>query len=92
MDENYWNQKWQRGDIAFHEGEVNSLLQASFQKLNLPKGSRVFVPLCGKTRDLAWLLAQGYRVVGVELSEIAVTELFTAVSYTHLTLPTILLV
>jgi thiopurine S-methyltransferase len=35
------------------------------------------VPLCGKTRDAAWLLARGYRVVGAELSELAVGELFT---------------
>jgi thiopurine S-methyltransferase len=32
--------------------------------------------LCGKTRDFAWLLAQGYRVVGAELSELAIQDLF----------------
>jgi len=76
VEANYWYQKWQRKDIAFHEGETNVFLKAHFSALNLPKGSRVFVPLCGKTRDIAWLLAQGYQVVGAELSELAVTELF----------------
>lgn len=76
MEANYWYQKWQRKDIAFHEGETNPFLKAHFAALNLPLGSRVFVPLCGKTRDIAWLLAQGYKVVGAELSELAVTELF----------------
>ena len=29
------------------------------------------MPLCGKSRDMAWLMDQGYHVLGVELSEIA---------------------
>lgn len=76
MEENFWHQKWERGDIAFHESEANPFLIEHFKKLNLPKDSRVFLPLCGKTRDVAWLLACGYRVVGAELSELAINELF----------------
>ncbi|OYT19645.1 MAG: thiopurine S-methyltransferase [Nitrospira sp. UW-LDO-01] len=37
----------------------------------------MFVPLCGKSLDLGWLLSQGYAVAGAELSELAVTQLFT---------------
>ncbi len=77
MDVNFWHQKWQRGEIAFHEGEANRFLTDHFGKLNLATGSRVFLSLCGKTRDAAWLLARGYRVVGAELSEIAINDLFT---------------
>lgn len=76
MKEDFWHQKWELGDIAFHESEVNPFLIEHFEKLNLPKDSRIFLPLCGKTRDIAWLLACGYRVVGAELSEIAIKELF----------------
>ena len=76
MKANFWHQKWERGDIAFHESEANPFLIEHFKKLNLPKDSRVFLPLCGKTRDIAWLLACGYRVVGAELSELAINELF----------------
>lgn len=36
----------------------------------------MLLPLCGKTRDIAWLLAKGYRVVGVELVETAIEQLF----------------
>lgn len=36
----------------------------------------MFVPLCGKSRDMLWLLEQGYRVRGVEISPIAVTDFF----------------
>lgn len=40
------------------------------------EGGCVLLPLCGKTRDIAWLLAQGMHVAGVELVETAVQELF----------------
>jgi len=76
MDASFWHQKWELGEIAFHEGQANSLLVKYFGLLKLVKGSRVFVPLCGKTQDIPWLLTQGYEVVGAELSEIAVKELF----------------
>jgi thiopurine S-methyltransferase len=52
MKENFWHQKWERGDIAFHESEVNPFLIEHFEKLNLSKDSRVFLPLCGKTHDV----------------------------------------
>lgn len=76
MEASFWHQKWERGEIAFHESEANQFIVEHFEKLNLPKDSRVFLPLCGKTRDFAWLLAHGYRVVGAELSELAINELF----------------
>lgn len=34
------------------------------------------VPLCGKSRDMVWLAEQGFRVVGVELSQLAVEQFF----------------
>lgn len=76
MEASFWHQKWEKGDIGFHKSEANPLLVEHFEKLSLAKGSRVFLPLCGKTRDIAWLLASGYRVIGVELSELAINELF----------------
>jgi thiopurine S-methyltransferase len=76
MEASFWHEKWKRGEIHFHQSEANPLLTAHFAKLNLAKGSRVFLPLCGKTRDIAWLLANGYRVAGAELSGQAIHELF----------------
>jgi len=76
MDAAFWHQKWENRDTPFHESETNALLLKYFKELSLPEGSRVFVPLCGKTRDIAWLLSQGYRAAGAELSELAVTQLF----------------
>jgi len=76
MDANFWHQRWEKNEIGFHEPEANPLLVRHFQALSLPKGRRVFVPLCGKTLDIAWLLSNGYRVAGAELSELAVQQLF----------------
>src|SRR5690606_14666706 len=49
-----------------------------FKELSIAKGSRVFVPLCGKTLDIAWLLSNGYQIAGAELSELAIHQLFAA--------------
>lgn len=76
MDASFWHQKWEKGEIQFHQREINPLLVSHFEKLGLPKGARVFLPLCGKTRDFLWLLDTGYRVVGAELSELAIKQLF----------------
>jgi thiopurine S-methyltransferase len=76
MDANFWQQKWQKGEIGFHESAVNQLLVANFDKLRLPQGARLLLPLCGKTLDIGWLLANGYRVAGAELSQLAVDALF----------------
>lgn len=76
MDTDFWLQRWQNNEIGFHQGEANPLLVASFKDLRLARGARVFVPLCGKTLDIPWLLSRGYRVAGSELSELAIEQLF----------------
>ncbi|HMF86156.1 MAG TPA: thiopurine S-methyltransferase [Nitrospiraceae bacterium] len=76
MDPSFWHQRWEKHEIAFHESEANPLLVKHFNELSLAKGSRVFVPLCGKTLDISWLLSNGYRVAGAELSQIAIEQLF----------------
>jgi len=76
MDHNFWHERWRNSELGFHEGDANCLLVEHFEKLSLKSGSRIFVPLCGKTRDIAWLLGQGHRVAGAELSTTAVQELF----------------
>lgn len=76
MDASFWHQKWRENKIAFHKSEANPLLVSYFKALSLAKGSRVFLPLCGKTLDIHWLLSNGYRVAGAELSKIAIEQLF----------------
>ncbi|MEM8967135.1 MAG: thiopurine S-methyltransferase [Bacteroidota bacterium] len=76
MDTDFWLNRWKSSDIGFHQGEANPLLVKYFPSLSLAKDDRVFVPMCGKTRDIAWLLSQGHTVVGVELSQLAIEQLF----------------
>ena len=76
MDREFWLERWQRSEIGFHQQEINAHLQDYWGHLDLPAGSRVFVPLCGKSRDLLWLRARGHTVLGVELSSIAVRDFF----------------
>lgn len=76
MDAVYWQGKWSANDIGFHQSDYNALMVSHFPKLNLPEAAHVFVPLCGKTRDIAWLLEQGFRVSGAELSRDAIDALF----------------
>ncbi len=64
MDANFWHQKWQRGEIAFHQGEANRFLTDHFEKLNLANGQsrlpatcvarRVTLPGCWLA-GIAWL-------------------------------------
>ncbi|GAA0803420.1 thiopurine S-methyltransferase [Psychrobacter piscatorii] len=77
MNPEFWHNRWQEKHTGFHQSEVNPLLIKYWSKLNLPAGSRVFVPLCGKSIDMIWLAAQGYDIVGVELVESAVKEFFS---------------
>jgi thiopurine S-methyltransferase len=76
MDPSFWHERWRRGQIAFHAPDVNPHLVAHLDALSLAPGSRLFLPLCGKTLDIGWLLARGFRVAGAELSAIAVEQLF----------------
>ena len=76
MDTSFWLQRWEKNVIGFHKSEANPVLVKYFTQLSLVKGSRVFVPLCGKTLDIAWLLSNGYRVAGAELIEMAIEQLF----------------
>ncbi len=74
MHPEFWNERWQAGQIAFHEGRPNRFLEE--HGATLGGGRRVLVPLCGKSLDLAYLAACGHEVVGVELVESAVIAFF----------------
>ena len=76
MNSKFWQQRWQEGRIGFHQSDVNPELIKHFSTLALPIGSRVLVPLCGKSVDMVWLAHAGYDVVGIELVESAVQAFF----------------
>jgi thiopurine S-methyltransferase len=72
----FWIERWKKGEIGFHMGAVHEFLPKHWPSLKLVSGSTVFVPLCGKSQDMVWLAANGHRVVGVELSPLAVDDFF----------------
>ncbi len=75
MEPSFWHERWKAQQIGFHQAEFNPLMVQNWPLLGLPTG-RVFVPLCGKSRDLLWLRQQGYEAVGIELSPLAVAAFF----------------
>ena len=76
MNSSFWHQRWEKNEIGFHEGKPNPFLVKHFHELSVAKGRRIFVPLCGKTLDISWLLSRGYRMAGAELSQLAIEQLF----------------
>ncbi|HMK86360.1 MAG TPA: thiopurine S-methyltransferase [Steroidobacteraceae bacterium] len=76
MEPEFWHERWRSGEIGFHQSTVDRNLRRHWPSLALPKGSRVFVPLCGKSLDLLWLRDAGHSVVGVEISAVAVEAFF----------------
>jgi len=71
---NFWHSRWEAGRFGWHEAGGNASLRKFWPRLE--RGSRVLVPLCGKSSDLLWLAEQGCDVTGVELSEIAARAFF----------------
>lgn len=71
-----WIQRWKEGKIGWHRQQPNSKLIEFIDCLELQQGDCVFVPLCGKSVDMLYLLDQGYQVLGVELSELAAEQFF----------------
>ena len=76
MEPGFWHERWQQGRIGFHQDRPLPLLCKHWPALGFPANARVFVPLCGKSLDMAWLADRGHRILGVELSELAVQQFF----------------
>lgn len=82
MDAQFWHDRWASNEIGFHKSEANPLLVKYLGELPLATGSRIFLPLCGKTLDIGWLLSRGFQVAGAELSGIAIQQLFAQLGVT----------
>lgn len=76
MHPDFWHQRWADNQIGFHQDAPTPLLLKHWGSLGVAAGAKVFVPLAGKSRDMAWLASQGHRVLGVELSPLAVEQFF----------------
>jgi len=84
QDDHLWLQAWRNQEIDFHQLSANKFLTKFWPKLNLASGSRIFIPLCGKSLDMIWFMEQGYKVIGVELSPVAVRAFFKENKLKHI--------
>ena len=71
-----WLSRWEDNKIGWHASQFNRQLVEYLPELNLAQGDSVFVPLCGKSYDMFYLYQKGFKVVGVDLSEIAAKQFF----------------
>ena len=63
--------------VGGHGTEVDQYLLRHLNSLTEGKDNlSIFITLCGNSPDLAWLCEKGYDVVGCEISEKAVKQLF----------------
>lgn len=85
MDAQFWLERWHKNEIGFHAPDVQAALKAHWPKLDVAKGARVLVPLCGKSLDMVWLAGQGHEVVGAELSEVALKGFIAEQMLTYVT-------
>ena len=72
----FWQNRWQSQQIGWHRAEYNDSMVKHWPSLEVPNGSKVLVPLCGKSLDMLWLANQGHEVVGLEMVEQAVQTFF----------------
>ena len=76
MDKEFWLERWRTNQIGFHQADFNARLRLHWPALGVRNGAKVFVPLCGKSRDMLWLAQRGHPVLGIELSQTAIEAFF----------------
>ena len=89
MEIDFWLERWNNNQIGFHQQQINPYLAYFYGEkgpsLEQRERLKVFVPLCGKSKDLLWLSQNGYKVFGVECSDRAAKDFFeeNALNYKH---------
>ncbi len=89
MEIDFWLERWNENQIGFHQQEINPYLIYFYGQngpaVELRDKLKVFVPLCGKSKDMLWLSQNNYKVFAVECSDLAVKSFFedNALNYKH---------
>ena len=71
-----WISRWESNRIGWHTDEINRQLIEYLDELKLSPQEAIFVPLCGKSIDMNYLCQKNYKVIGVEMSELAIQQFF----------------
>lgn len=78
MEQSFWHDRWEKGETGFHQAAPNPYLAYFYGEKGPPPERRaslkIFVPLCGKSLDMQWLSENGFSVLGVECSPVAVKD------------------
>lgn len=85
MDPNFWLEQWKSGRIGFHAKVAHPCLVHYWPRVSANCDIQVFVPLCGKSLDMDFLMAQRCKVVGIELSTLAIGQYLTEHNLTAVT-------
>lgn len=72
-----WLDEWEKSEQWEHSVVDQFLIKYINKLTEGNKQSNILVPLCGTSVDLKWLAEQGYKVVGVELSPVALKKFLT---------------
>ena len=72
-----WLKFWENNETNWHGDKITQELVEYFELFELEPRDKVFVPLCGKSLDMIYIMNQGFSVVGVEISEIGVRQFFS---------------
>ena len=71
-----WLEFWTNNETNWHSDVVTQELEKYLGLLKLESGDTVFIPLCGKSLDMIYMLNRGFSVIGVEVSEIGIKQFF----------------
>jgi len=71
-----WLERWRKGTTGWHRSDINPQLIENINQLSEARTQKIFVPLCGASLDMKYLVDQGFHVVGVELSSLAIDRFF----------------
>jgi len=82
MQAQFWLDKWNNQETGFHLESAHPLLQKYYPQIFNPNVG-VFVPLCGKSSNLAFFAAKGSYTLGCELAEKAVKVFFSSLKITE---------
>ena len=78
-----WLKFWENNETNWHGDKITQELVEYFELFELEPRDKVFVPLCGKSLDMLYIMNQGFSVVGVEISEIGVRQFFSENNLTY---------
>lgn len=80
MEISYWQSRWRKDNTGWHMDNVYPPLANIWSQLSIKSSAKVFVPLCGKSLDLRWLVERGHQVTGVDVSQKALEDV---INYTN---------